>query len=581
MTALFGRQPLFIASAIAVLFGVSFGGIALASRFLGLGTGTNFRLYEAAAISRYELLQMSILLFSLGLGGLCAFAPEYSRLSGSFEIWKGRGIRFSQKLERMLSAPLRFELSLLALGVGLNFLILLAGVGHTPVLFPDSSAYLNPGAAQSLGYPILLSAIFAASGSLDFLVPIQLNLLFLSLALLGCSVRTVTKSSLAGFLVAALLMLERYITDYAYHVLTECLFTVFIALHVAAVMKLLSVFSLRYVVLSFVFLAAATVIRPAGYSMFAAVPLLAILLRPHWKSIVLVGGGIIVVSFLGAATMKYSKTNDFAPQSFGGINLVGQVSPLIRDDTPFSSPGIVADIVRDLAPFRQRIEHAGYPKEYWMVTAELYNPMLSIVIGHLSRQAAQDYTREVSGAVAVNDLAMSLALATIRANYWGYARHVLSHYCGMWWSTLDFPGPLATQLPVWREQTIDRLASGSRFGVTADLYALPRISPARAVSISVLDGVWAVVIGSRIFVLAGAFIASVCGFWFFFSRLSHSPVKMGMIYLSAQIHAYFLFIASVEASGSRYAIPFEPLLVTLLVLWLASFSKFQIENREP
>jgi hypothetical protein len=536
--------------------------VALAAPRLGLGAGTEFWLYKAVAVSRYELLQIALLLAAMGGAGLGRFSGEGTHRARIYAEVGSRIGRLTRQIDGALTQPHVFALWLVLAAVVVNCLLL--SIGSRPILFPDSSAYLHPGPAQSVGYPLFLSAIQEVSGSLHGLVPIQLNLLLLSFGVLGNSVKQVTGSPAAGFLVAAGLMLDRYVTDYSYHVLTESLFTTLVVLHLASALRLLHTFSRGQAVWCFTVLTAATIVRPAGYSLLLAISILAFLQKRHWRAVSTIGALTVALSLLCASLVKFGQTGVFAPQSFAGINLVGQVSSLIRADMPLEDADLVRRLDTELKPFRERIERTSYPKEYWMVTAELYNPMLSVVIAALNQHQGQ------AAGASINDRAMRLALATIRFEPWGYVRHVAAHYYGMWWSTLDFPGFISALMPAWRQQTIERIQLISRAPVDMSP-PTQGWSVVSSLATAVVDFLWGIAIATRILVLALAFVASLYGLRFLLSEGSPVPVRHALVYCAMQTHAYYLFIASVEAGGNRYSAPFEPFLITmvahLIVFW--------------
>ena len=198
------------------------------------------------------------------------------------------------------------------------------------VLTPDSIGYVGFSAIRTPGYPLLVALVQYTFGNLDWLVPVQLNLLLISYVALSSGMRAIFDSWLVAELTMLLLAIDTSVQGLAWTMMPDAPFTAMVTVHAAMVLLLLGRFTRSRAFLAGLFLVLAILFKPAGYSLLAGIPLLMVLMWAHWRPILLWMGGTTIAGLFLASTINAMTLGVFGTQAFGSIALVGHVAYMIK-----------------------------------------------------------------------------------------------------------------------------------------------------------------------------------------------------------------------------------------------------------
>lgn len=446
-----------------------------------------------------------------------------------------------------------------------------------PCLAPDSASYLGFSLVRTGGYPAMVLAIHALTGDVRWMVPFQLNLMLLSVAWLGHSVGRLAGTFWLSLLLTALCFATVPLLLLTYQLLTEATFTAFIALHCAFVANYLRTRRWEHAVAAGTMLVIVILIRPAGYSLLLGIPLVAWLVTSDRFRSVLQFGIPVVVGLVLASLVNYAQFGVFSTQSFGGYSILGHTLFLLEpeDGANTEIAPIVREIANEVAPIGRPVRDARFPQEAWLRTMNVYNdllwgravPKLVKLLGESAPNLAGVELNE-----RINDLGFRIALITIRAHPYEYARHVWANYYGMWSGLLLNYGSFGAHVANCYTETraIVKLPGNKIFTRFTDpAYFLDPQTSAR-VQAHVggrhwLQSVYQEILVLRPVILVMGLIFSV-GFAVAGLTRTTTSLTCFACYLSIQLNGYFFFVAGLQAALERYAVPMTPVLWTIVLL---------------
>ena len=479
----------------------------------------------------------------------------------------------------LISGPYGFAAISFLIVIYINY-IQFSGRPLFLVLTPDSMGYVGSSAIRTPGYPFLIAFIRSVFGDLDWLVPVQINLLLISYIMLGLGMRAIFGSWLVAEAVTALLAIDTNVQSAAWQMMSDAPFAAMVTLHVAMIFFLLHHFTRTRACCAGLFLVLAILVRPAGYSLLAGIPFLMVLMRAHWRGILLWTGGTTLAGLLAVSAFNAVTVGTFSTQSFGGVALVGHVAYMIQSDPASRYPELSASIDALVAPARAQIESAHIPREHWLVSTNLYDTLLWFkVLPEIDKYLKQTRAGKIAGpnewAYKENTISQTLAIEAILRDPWEYVVHVLSNYYGMWESTFNYAGPVSgflNQFYQSNQSLIDNPWFAS-LPLARNLYRDPLIAAwfkERQEDFSVSDMIWEEFTSKKETIVVFLFAASLATFYFLMHLRRLPPAMLGLIFLSFSIHMYYMMVASCIAAVGRYAAAFEPVLLTLALGILVS-----------
>ena len=485
-------------------------------------------------------------------------------------------------LERRIGALAIFLISAIPVVVFANVIVL----RHWPLpaaLTPDTALYIGLNEVRSIGYPGFLRTVIALFGNLSVLVAIQLNLLLVSIVMLGWAVTRVVGRRLCGIALLLLQGLNPALLIWAEQVMTEGLFIPLLMAHAAFVLLLLTRPSRAIAALASVTLVAAIVVRPAAYSLLLNLPLLVLLLRVRQAGIL---AWVIIPAaalYLAAAGAHKAALGTWQSQSFGGFTLLGKVALLIHGDVP-GAPPLGEEIYRRIAVQVRDAETKRFPTEVRVYTANWYDPILygdvlPVLLDYVRHNDAD--ASDTYGSVwrQMNSVAWSLAIRVIRQEPIGYLKLALSQYDGLWSITLMPSVPIGKNYVEMTDRSLQYLNENSnlkawaeRVGLGEGMFLIARAGyPKNSPAYRRLDRVLQIAIPAFRFVLTGIVACVVfllCPYWLW-RLLTGRPVlgvSAALLYLGITLAGYYLLVASVEYALPRYVEAFEGITLAIDII---------------
>ncbi len=576
LVAAIGAFVVALTLVLAPLFGAGAQEDFVLYRLYGLRRGVLFlAAFQAAFLSAFVAIAIALLY------------PDASRTAAALSRLVKGGVRALGVASAFCIARPIFYWGPIVLVAGyVNWVALI----DTPWLYclnPDSEGYFFFSLHRTIGYTLMVMGSSALFGTVDPLVPFQLNFLIVSFIVMAHGAARLFDSRLVGLALLALLIPNGSLLVLRYMILTEPMFVGMITLHLGTVLFLLRRYSPWLALAAGVTIGCAILIRPAGYSFLACVPLIAWLAGRYWRGAILWTGGGVLALLIAASSFNYASFGLFAPQSVGGLSLVGHVAHLITADMKTSEPELAARIAARTAPVRAELSDLRFPHDHWIRTMNVYNLLLwqSVYPEIVAAAAAR-----LPGASALETqdevmrISSELAFAAIRNDPGAYIAQVLSHYYGIWtvsfvnYGTLGghtsecFFGTREILLHNW--QTFDRGVSTAPF---LDPTNVERFAAERD-RVRPLDVYWHMVTTFQQSVVAIGFALTI-GFGAALLFRRRMPLYiLGVGYAAYAMQAYFALVVGVQVAIPRYAVVTEPYLVFVVVGGIAALLKLALSS---
>ena len=444
-----------------------------------------------------------------------------------------------------------------------------------PCLTPDSATYTHWTVSRTPGYPAMLNAVLATTGSIWWIVPVQLNIYLAATVVMGWVMGTGFQNRfvtlfvvLGSWCIAPLIMTT-------WQVMTESLYASIICLHIAAILCLIRNRSTLASVMAGVTAGLLVAVRPSGYSFVAALTILVVVFRREVRTIVFPMAGTALCVFAITLAAQYVKHRVYTTQSFAGFSLAGHVAPLITEDLHTAYPDLTKRIARRIAPVMGDPERSPLAPNHASASANTFNFLLyrHVVPETIAyaRQASPsfDYTNLW---IVGNGIAMDIALSAIWENPAWYVFHSTSHYFSLWDQFLASYITFDHALAQCRHQSIAliRESPSSYPNFELSWYEKDRPQPiSRSEPLTAwLDAVWELLKPLWIACVKLLLPLTVVGaLWMMLHCPPPSPI-MAVTYLGTALQSNLLFLAFTQPAIYRYVVPLMPFVVVIIVGWV-------------
>ncbi|MEG3618519.1 hypothetical protein V5T82_08650 [Magnetovibrio sp. PR-2] len=553
--------------------------------------------FPGTTLSRLAVLQGAASLGVLSFAALAVFVVNWGEAPKVLKVlylsrWAERiAHRLARGFSEGSTAAFWGAIGLVAVWVNVEMLVRLPIVA---CLEPDTVGYLQPSAIRSSGYMFFLDAIVTLTGDMKWIYPVQLNLMLLSFATLGLSVRRVVGSFGAGLIVALIPMVSSGLLILAPAVMSEALFAALICFHLAGVLWALR--SPSWIVLLGVGLTLGLmiVVRPNGISFMVTGLMLMWMLRHVWRRVVLALALPLIVIIGAQGLYHHYNYAFFGLHKFGAISLSGNFAPLIRADMGSANPELAAQLEqklahysRDFPPFSER----GYPFEMAKVAelttvGAIYRIILPSVRTHLDlaepKAVAFEYDPRIS------QITGDLAKSAVLNDPLGAVQIVSSNFISAWNKSLPIRVPMAQYFSRCATMNTDvyaqhaELISGAGGGGTLiEADTLLALSTTGQEGLRLIE--WPrLVLGA--FQKGLAYLALMVSIWFCWQILrfrgwGQGDVLAGAV-LSISVLAGYGLISLGNTAFTRYTVVFDPVLIALLVVFAVnSFKSLYLLNK--
>jgi hypothetical protein len=310
-------------------------------------------------------------------------------------------------------------------------------VAYHTINYPDSSTYLQRvltgtySPVRNSGYPFLLVVVNKTLG-LDRLAWLQFGTIIACYFAGAWLLVSHLQNKWLGPLLVLAFVLQGATSMFADHILTEALFTAGLALFAASLGALARRPGVYAVIGGMIGVVLATLAKSIG--LVLVVPaLLLVRFLPRgarlYVAVPIVAAGLLTYGAM--AVHGYSRTGNFAPESFAGYALFGHVAWML-DDAYMPQSQLTRALINAAEPVVHKrpgdltqIDSLAALDRYVDYTLQEYNLLLwqtlSLVAGPY-----------LGSAQAANAFYMQFALSSIRAHPAPYLRHVAAHFYGLW-----------------------------------------------------------------------------------------------------------------------------------------------------
>jgi hypothetical protein len=329
-------------------------------------------------------------------------------------------------------------------------------VAYHTINYPDSTTYLQrvvTGSYSPLrnsGYPLFLVLADKTLG-LDRLAWLQLGTIvacyFTGVWLLVSHLQ----SKWLGPLLVLAFALQGATTSFADQILTEALFTAGLGLFAASLGALAWRPGIGAVIAGMIGIVLATLAKSIGLVLVVPALLLVRFLPKGARlrfSVPIIAAGVLTYGAM--AVHGYSRTGNFAPESFAGYALFGQVGWML-DETFMPKPELTRALLNAAAPVVQRrpanltpIDSFAALERYVDYTVQEYNALLWGTLVPIGE-------RYFATTEEANAFYLQFAIASIRAHPAAYLRHAAAHFYGLW-RDLGHTEPLKTSTTIIRTE---------------------------------------------------------------------------------------------------------------------------------
>jgi hypothetical protein len=461
----------------------------------------------------------------------------------------------------------------LLLAAGWINVVFAEGTQYRPCLSPDSGSYLGFSLIRPPLYPAIVQLTYLLTGDIRWLIPMQLNALLASLAVLGVTLARLSDCRFCGFAFTLLSFCLLPVLLLSYMILSEALFTVFLVLHFALVGLFIKTRSWHYAMLAGIAFACILLMRPAGLSVFVGLPFLVWLLRGEISKI------LLGIAFPAALTMVLAFNTS---QSIGGLALVGHVAYLLDEKDakgPFAE--LINDIVVRTSHITRPLRQAEFPYDLWARTTDHYNEVLyGYTVPAIEHFLKAKHGRQVS-LPEISDTAIAISMIAIKNHSRSYTKHVLANYYGAWQGVLVNYGSVSsstyscyTGMQKMPQEAKSIFASATDIGYLGDPDVARRFAERKSKE-TLLYHAWREINSRGHSLRQAAFAFSLVLILAGLFHLRDSLVIL-LCYASLQLNAYFGFLSSIAATIERYSVPFTPILLLVLFGTIALGARWAI-----
>ncbi len=394
------------------------------------------------------------------------------------------------------------------------------------------NTYVEWQSIRTPGYPAFLSLVGLATPSFEALRPLQAAILVLGTSFIGAAMARLMEQRWIPIAFGCAVYATYMLWKWTAQMYPEALFVPLTLAFLGASALALVTRWPAWVLVAGTALGCAILVRPVGYAFVPALVFLGLALWRHqgFRTPLYLAapcfGILLATSVANGLARGY-----YATQEFGGINLLGQVAPLIPPEG--FGDGLSAQMGAAVAPYHAATKRAEGDVLFW-VTRQGYNPAIWGILVPISKAVDSEE------GLSVNQEAWRVGLRAIRFDPPGYAAIFTAHWYGMrtwrWISTAERSAESA------RVVTSGELAEFlGRYAKLSNLKLLP---PALY----------------HLKLLLAAVVFLICTWLPVHALLRRldDPVLNFAATSALCVHGYNFLIAAVEVAENRYAIAILP-----------------------
>jgi hypothetical protein len=451
--------------------------------------------------------------------------------------------------------------ALVALAAVLTMVAAIAPPFHSqPRIVPDSITYLEANVMRTPLYPLTLRALERLPGGLDLLGPFQLLVFAAACVLLAYQFVRTYDRPLLGFIFEAAVLGYPPLVSYCFTVLPEALFVSVLMAHLSFALALARRWTAGAAAGAGVSAAALALIKPSGYAAVAALAVLALIHREHWRRLAWLAIPAAVL-LLAACTGNFAARGFFATQLQGGYARVAYVAALLDPATPTAYPRLTERLGSQTRPIGISLYSLPTVESYYFAFSAEYHGLEETahheIVAEIGRERGSVVTdasaapndRDV--AAATDRIGGALANAAVVRHPGEYAYQIAANAYGLWWLPLIKTAGGAAALHAQLDDLIARRPPLTRVAPAFRVLPLPAYLAVRLVLALILTA------------------SVVAVFW----TMSGSRRRRCAGYVALLLHGYLLLISLAQPGLPRYALAFWPASALVLMATASSLSR--------
>ena len=303
------------------------------------------------------------------------------------------------------------------------------------LILSDSESFLNNSYYRTPAYPFFLKITKFFNDDLTKLPVFQQVICIFSGAICFQICNSIKNSPLIWSLLGVFSVGNPLIWKYSNFILSESLYISFSLLFFGFLIKGIIKKSSLNLYLASLTLGLLILIKPVAYAYLASLMLIFFIKLKFKKSILFLLPCLLTLFI--TCSVNYFKNDFFSTQIFGGYNIVGQVSNLIKPSKKDDNFFIKEKIEKKLEFINKKIPDPPYSnwKDYYWKTTLTYNYSLwNIIEPEIEEYITKKNINitEVDKIKAINKLCWQISKDAIIENPINYIQSVLIHFKSMW-----------------------------------------------------------------------------------------------------------------------------------------------------
>ncbi len=315
------------------------------------------------------------------------------------------------------------------------FIFLNSTIGKYDLYAPDSNSFLQGSDYRTPGYPFFLKLIKLFNSDLSFLPIIQQFIIIFCGAVCFQCLHSVKRSKIIWTITGIVSICNPIIWKYTNFILSESLYISISFLFIGFLIKGLVSKSLKIIFCASLILGFLILIRPVAYAYLGCLFLILIINFNFKKIPILLLPCIMII--LAVCTHNYIKKDFFSTQIFGGYNIIGHTSHLIKNSENDKNFILKKKILFKLDELNSRIPSPPYKnwKDFFWITTLSYNySVWKIIIPEMENEISKDdeFSSRTQKIKKINKLCWEISFDSIKKNSYHYLQNVIIHFKSMW-----------------------------------------------------------------------------------------------------------------------------------------------------
>ncbi len=466
--------------------------------------------------------------------------------------------------QNLSKRPLLWEWILITFASAIFFWIKFKGVA---IMAPDSFGYVDFSPLRTMGYPSFLFLIHEITNDHSLVPLIQLLFYYGGVLWVSINFSRFFNTYFGGAIFLILFIFNVEIIKNCFYILTESLSTSIVLFIIAILIKFTKKPTISLMISISLFVGLSIFVRPSSYSYLSLIFLIPFFYFSWFKknfilkllSII----GPMAAVFILSGSIQYFKNGFFASQSFLGLNLIGKVLLVAREDSPSSEPAVMKEIDHFASPIRSMIEETNSLQFKYILVTNYYDQLRYNERHRLERVIKDD-------SIPPGTIFCTVALDAIKAQPILYAKDVCINFYA-----LLFLSDLVTCKENMEFQKI--LKKHTPLPYIKELPFRPRTDSYKGTSCDFL--IWALRLTLGLAFLSSV-IATGTSIYQRFQKKEISSVLIFSCFSGVLVHTHYLLVSLLQSGIPRYALVIWPAVFASMLAFIVWCRDVYLKNKK-